>query len=389
MGQAASAVNYKMLAWARKRSGHSVAEVAAALKRAPELIESWESGDAVPTYAQLENLAYRVYKRPVALFFFPEPPDEPDPEHSFRTLPAFEIGDLAPDTRFKIRQALALQASLYDLNDGLNPSERKIFRELKLAQGTGVTELAGRVRAFLGVDIRTQTAWRNTDVAFKAWRAAVENVGVFVFKNTFKQREVSGFCLYDVEFPLIYLNNSTSLTRQIFTVFHELGHILARTSGVTKRNDRYIGQLRGEPRRIEIFCNQFAAELLLPAESVEAPRSGPVTDERVQDLAETFKVSREVVLRRFLDLGLVSQARYETKAKEWAADYEKGTDAPTGRGNYYLTQSVYFGDNYLQLAFRKYFQGAISAEQLAGYLNIKVSSVPGLEQLVLASGERL
>ena len=137
-----------------------------------------------------------------------------------------------------------------------------------------------------------------------------------------------------------------------------------------------------------MFCNQFAAEFLLPTDLVQQFTSRHVDDERVQQIAQTFNVSREVVLRRLVDLGLVSKLHYESKSREWAADYEKGGEAREGGGNYYLTQAAYFGDAYLQLAFRKYYQGAISAEQLAEYLNVKVSSVPGLEQIVLAATER-
>ncbi|KKL56723.1 hypothetical protein LCGC14_2242570, partial [marine sediment metagenome] len=38
-----------------------------------------------------ERLAYEIYKRPLALFFFPEPPEEETPKESFRTLPQEEI----------------------------------------------------------------------------------------------------------------------------------------------------------------------------------------------------------------------------------------------------------------------------------------------------------
>jgi Zn-dependent peptidase ImmA (M78 family) len=215
----------------------------------------------------------------------------------------------------------------------------------------------------------------------KAWRDAVEEKGVFVFKNTFKQKEVSGFCLSDAMFPLIYVNNSTAQTRQSFTILHELGHILLGTSGVTKRDDSYIGQLSGRSKLVEIFCNQFAGECLLPTSQVQQI-SGKVSDEMVQEIASDFKVSRQVVLTRLLGLGRVTQSYYDQKAKEWNAEYgaQKGK---TGGGNYYLTQASYLGERYLRLAFTKYYERAISMEQLADYLNVKVSSVPGLEQLVL------
>ncbi|HEX7125603.1 MAG TPA: ImmA/IrrE family metallo-endopeptidase [Thermodesulfobacteriota bacterium] len=390
MGTPVTGVNPRMLVWARERAGQSVDQVADTLGKTADVIESWEAGTAAPTYPQLEALAYRVYKRPLALFFFPEPPDEPDPEHAFRTLPEFELEDLSPDTRYKIRQALALQVSLQELNRGTNPAERKILKDLRPSQNLSAPMVAKQVRSYLGVDLLTQKSqWSSADEALKSWRQAVEEVGVYVFKNSFKQKDVSGFCLYDDEFPLIYLNNGTSKTRQIFTIFHELAHLLTQTSGVTKRDDRYIQQLTGHSKRIEIFCNQFAAEILVPADELRHLVIGRrPSDEQVGDIAARFKVSREVVLRRFLDLGLVSKAYYESKAAQWKADYENHSAKGEGGGNYYLTQAAYLGERYMRLAFRRYYEGSISLDQLADYLNVRVGSVPGLEQLVLNSPER-
>jgi Zn-dependent peptidase ImmA (M78 family) len=384
MREPVSGINPKLLIWARHRCGQSIAEVAQALGKQPEVIESWESGASAPTYAQLEALAYRIYKRPLALFFFPEPPDEPDPEHSFRTLPDFEIQELGPDTRFHIRDARALQLGLYELNGGRNPASRRIFRDLRLSRSLPPAETADQVRSYLGIDLETQTKeWRRPEDALKAWRSAIEEVGVFVFKESLRQRDVSGFCLYDEEFPIIYLNNSTTVTRQIFTLFHELAHILSRTGGVTKLDDRYIGALSGEAKRIEVFCNRFAAELLVPvADFCRRIQGLSFSDETVATLAGEYKVSREVILRRLRDLDLVSQSDYEQRASLWRREHEERTRGQGG-GNYYATKVAYLGESYLRLAFSRYYQGAISIQQLADFLSVRVSSVHGLEQLVL------
>jgi transcriptional regulator with XRE-family HTH domain len=104
-------INPEILVWARKRSGQTIEEVAASLGKEASVIQSWEAGEAAPTYVQLEKLAYSVFRRPLALFFFPAPPDEPDPHQSFRTLPDFEIEELSAETRFRICQARAMQLS--------------------------------------------------------------------------------------------------------------------------------------------------------------------------------------------------------------------------------------------------------------------------------------
>ncbi|MCI0419015.1 MAG: ImmA/IrrE family metallo-endopeptidase, partial [Acidobacteria bacterium] len=368
---------------ARERAGYTAGDVALAVKKDVEVVESWESGASAPTYAQLEKLAYQLYKRPLALFFFPAPPEERDPAQEFRTLPDFEIERLSSDTRFALRQAAAMQLALKELNDGANPSHQKIFRDIPANPETAPGQLATSVREYLGVTLATQRSWKNTEEALQHWRALVEDKGVFVFKRSFKQRDVSGFCLVDKEFPVIYLNNSTAPSRQSFTLFHELAHILLETSGVTKQNDRYIDSLAGFAKGVEVFANRFAAEFLVPSEDFDQQlSSGPYDDQYVRQLADRYRVSREVVLRKLLDRHLVERAYYEAKAGEWAKQYQDSRGENAG-GNYYATQATYLGDKYLQLTFSKYYQGRYGIEQLADYLNVKVKSIPGLEQFVL------
>src|SRR5262245_39021621 len=124
-------INPKVLQWARTRSGHSIDDVAASFKKEPEVIESWEKGETAPTYVQLEKLAYVLYKRPIAIFFFPDVPSEIDPEKAFRTLPHSEIEELAPDTYHKVREARAMQLSLAELAEK-NPTEKQILREISV-----------------------------------------------------------------------------------------------------------------------------------------------------------------------------------------------------------------------------------------------------------------
>lgn len=384
MGHAVTSINPRLLVWARERTGKRIEEVAEALGKPAEVIADWESGAAAPTYPQLEALAYKVYKRPLAIFFFPEPPEEPDPEHSFRTLPEFEVEELNADTRFKIRQARSFQLSLFELNGGVNPARSLIFRDVS-ARGRESAEVAEEVRRYLGITFEAQAReWRGPVEAFKAWRAAIEEKGVAVFKDAFKQDDVSGFCLYDAEFPVLYINNSLPATRQIFTLLHELAHILFATNGVTKADDGYIRSLTGEAKRIEIFCNQFAADVLVPfSELRRVARNRAPDEDLIGELSQYFKVSREVILRRYLDEGLVSQEHYASMARLWAAEAKSARATSRDGGDYYATQAVYLGDSYLRLAFRRFYEGSLSLEQLADHLNIRPKSVAGLEQKLL------
>lgn len=370
-----------VLRWARESQGYSIDDVAQHLKRNPAEVEAWEAGAAAPTYAQLEDLAYKLYKRPLAVFFLPGPPAEISVKKEFRSLPEFELDQLAADTRYQLRIAHAYQISLRELNEGVNPATRKIFKDVRLSDTANVDNAADSIRRYLGISLKAQSAWKTSDEALKGWRNAVEEAGIFVFKHSFKQKFISGFCLDDDEFPVIYLNNSTAKTRQIFSLFHELAHLLLRVNAISKFDHSYVEHLPPKERRIEQFCNAMAAEFLIPSEDFSAQLGSlrRINDETISALALRYHVSREAVLRRMLDRGLVEQAYYETKATQWAEEFESGVDG----GNYSATQSAYLGDRYLHLVFGKHYQGRLSLEQVADYLGVRTKSVAGLEAIML------
>ncbi len=383
-------MNPVVLRWARERSGRSVDDVARELKLDQRLIQAWESGDGAPTYAQLEALAYGSFKRPIALFFFPEPPEELDPRHAFRTLPDFEVAQMTSDTRYALRQAQAMQIALRELQDGRNVAPRLIFRDLRANPSVGARLFAEHVREYLKVSLSSQTDCRDISAALDTWRAAVEECGVYVFRRSMKQHGISGFALWDEEFPVIYLNSSTSMSRQLFSLIHELAHILVRESGVTLEDDSYISSMDVGDRRTEVFCNALAGEVLVPSAYFEAlPQSSAFAEEHVSDLADSFKVSREVILRKYLDRGLISAAEYRTLASRWNREFEQRRYSNGRRGaNYYATHLKSLGRTYLRLAFRRYHEGRFDLGQLGDYLHVKATSVPELEARFLRGEAR-
>ena len=318
-------VRPEVIRWARQSIGLSVSDVARRLKRPVEEIEAWEAGDAFPSYPQLEKLAYQICKRPLAVFFLPAPPDEAGPAREFRTLPTEELLTLAVDTHMHIRRAHAFQLALRELFGARNPSEHCIWQELSLSRARSITGQATEIRNYLGIDLREQVRWKDEDYSLKKWRNAIEEKGVFIFKESFKQKDISGFCLVDPQFPVVYLNNSTTKTRQVFSLLHELAHLLLSVNGLSKFDSRYVERLPDKEKQIERFCNAIAAEILIPSpDFLEQTKQFPADIERASEqqfanLAVRYGVSREVILRRFLDQDRVTSTFYERKAKTWAA----------------------------------------------------------------------
>ncbi len=103
---------------------------------------------------------------------------------------------------------------------------------------------------------------------------------------------------------IITVNQNSLLTRQRFSIGHELGHWMNDRGQIdlacgTDKQERYY---TGTDR--ESLANKFATELLLPS-SMFIPRLAkrPPTLEVIKDLASLFRASFTATAQRTIDLG--------------------------------------------------------------------------------------
>ena len=376
-----SLVTPSILKWARETIGYSeewAAEKIKAKKVTFHTVKQWELGSAQPTYPQLKKLA-ELYKRPVAIFFFPKPPQEDPIKEDFRsTLPSDDAEKISPPLRYLVRQAKARQIDLDELQG--ETASRGTIKDLRAEKQECPEAMAECIRDRLGISVNEQVGWDNPENALKKWRAALEAFGIWIFKDAFRDDDYSGFCIYDEKFPVIYINNSHSKQRQIFTLFHELGHLLSGHAGVAFRSEPKFG---GKHQEEEVFCNAFSAAFLVPKDVINQWAPLP-DDETIDKLAKKYKVSFDVILRRFLDKRLISKEDYYGRVRERQRRYDKSKKGkPSVGGDYYLTQKAYLGEKYIELAFKQYYRQRIDQHQLADYLGIKLSSVKSFEDVFL------
>ena len=196
--------------------------------------------------------------------------------------------------------------------------------------------------------------------------------------DAFKEENFSGFCLYDNQFPVIYINNSMSFSRQIFTLFHELCHIILKTSGIDKTDDDYLNRLSIDNKEIETLCNSFAGEFLVPSEDLkEEIKNKELNEKNILNIAKKYNVSREVIYRKLLNLNKISSSLYEKIHNELNEEIYRNNKNSKG-GNYYSTQKSYLGENYIYDVCQTYYNGKINIYEVSNYLNVKVESIPRL-----------
>ncbi|WFR57622.1 ImmA/IrrE family metallo-endopeptidase [Anaerocolumna sp. AGMB13025] len=380
MAEKMTYINPEMLIWAREESCTLIDEVIE--KFGSEKVTAWENGTNYPTYKQLKDLG-NIYRKPVAVFFFPAPPVMKNIVTSCRTLPKDMGMMFTRNIKRLMDEARIMQINLYELNENKNEKINKIVREE--FNCFDIKSTAAKLRKIMNVSLEEQNKLKKYDTAFEFWREKFYQIGIYVFKDAFKDERISGFCLYDKEFPVVYINNSFSFARQIFTLFHEIFHILYKTSGIDIFNDSNGCSYYNEADElIEINCNKFAGEFLVPDVEFDSRIRGKIFNEKIiEQLANTFCVSREVILRKFLDKKVIDKEYYNELRNAYLEDYKRITeinDSKESRGNYYNTQMSYKGERYVRLTYGCYYNNKITIMQLSQYMNMKIPSLKVIAQ---------
>ena len=116
----------------------------------------------------------------------------------------------------------------------------------------------------------------------------------------------------------------------------------------------------------------------MPEEAFDAAFAGkPPTEVTAVALARHFSVSREFIFRKFLDRELITHAEYDQATSRWVAQSRSGTG-----GNPYNMKIAYLGTDYINLAFRRYYQNRIDYKQLADILDATPKFLTKLEEYV-------
>lgn len=364
-------INPEIVEWALSRTGQLADDLVGEFPR----IEGWLGGEGGPTFPQLERLAQRLCL-PTAVFFSPQKPNLPDPTQSFRSLPSSMRARIPQRVMRVILAAQAYQFSLAELYGQKNASLNVALLD-SIALHKGVERSAAAAREVLGCSVEEQLGWNGgADAALKKWRDLVTENGIFIFADALQSDEISGFCLYDEDYPVILLNNSHSKSRQIFTIFHELAHIGLGLGGIDSTS--VVSDMQqGRSRIIEKFCDSFSAEFIAPLKVV-SDLLGNISDidASVSQVAERLKVSRAVVLSKALEAEKISRTDFDNLIPKYMS--VKRPNQSGQSGNYYNNIRTYVGKKYLHRVFDLYESNKITDEDASRFLRVAPKSLEGL-----------
>ena len=379
-------VKPSVLKWARESLNLPLADAAKKIGVKVSKLSDWESesGTSSPTIGQLRKAA-NVYKRPLAVFFLPEPPRDFDALKDFRRLPDPTQTTPSPKLNLEIRSAqmrrevaLELAASI-----GIDPPRiQTVGSNLRNSD-----HLAAEARRILGVSLEAQCGWRGRYEALHGWIAALERIGILVFQTgAVALDEVRGFSISADLYPVIVVNAKDSPRGRVFTLVHEFAHVLLNRGGLCDLHTTQRGGSQEE--ETEAFCNQVAGTFLLPpreflSEAIvtgKAPRA-TWADSEIRQLAEKYSVSQEVVLRRLLTLGRISQTFYQQRRRELVEVYRRETERTQGGFvPHHVLKTRDLGRAFIRLVLEAYHTETINSSDVAEMLGVKLKHLSTIEQ---------
>lgn len=357
-------VNIKpeLICWAIDRSGLAEEDLLGAF---PKLAD-WKSGVAQPTMRQLQLFANKTMT-PLGYLFLEKPPEEKLRIPDFRTVGDSPIKRPSPNLIDTIHTMKRRQAWMREclVEDGQPPLE---------FVGSGrnarnIVSLAARIRDTLGLDVDWAQQHSTWEDALRTLRNSAERIGVLVSAsgvvglNTRRKldpQEFRGFVLCDEYAPLIFVNGADSKSAQMFTLAHELVHVWTGRDGLFN-----LIQTMPNKDATEIFCNQTAAEFLMPGHKLqERWDEAKNAANPFAIIARWFKVSPVAAARRALDLGLITRAQffqfYEQDQIEFHRRKKEEKKKPKKGGpDFYVVQNVRLGKRFGRAVVRAVKEGRL------------------------------
>lgn len=343
--------------------------------RLGDKVMGWLEGSLQPTLKQLQDFAKSTHV-PFGYLMMSEPPVLEKPLPDFR------------------RRDERSRRYSQELTDEIYAQQRKQiwFRDYALDQGLDVVDWVGSASLSdapetVAMHLREQWSFFTASRAQKYVESRkevftfLENQGVLVsvagyFGSTrrpFDTQEFSGFSLSDEYAPLIFVNGKESHAAQVFTMFHEVGHLVLGESGVSDDAEE-----NGRSNRSERWCDEFASAFLMPAGEVSrlAPRS--LSEDAVLLVAKHFRVSALALLNRLRDLKLISFEQWSVAYPEFEAQaldvLRQKTEKGSSGGEFYKSHPFVVGPRFARAVYREARSGRLSypdAQRLLGVRQTK------------------
>ncbi len=356
----------------RKQFDSSIDEVAAATGIPIESLTAYEQARSEPTGDEILILA-DYYKCDYKFFI------------SNEQLAAFEqtetlfrsySNELSKEDRWAIQEFLFLCGCEEFLQREFSHKRTPfVFHK------TGKHYKAQAVSAALS--LRRYLQYKTTEVGRDIYKD-FRSIGFHVFRRHLSNSAISGLCIrHPFAGKCILVNFTQDIYRQRFTAAHEAGHAI-----LDDDRDTVISFTWDKKDLSEIRANTFASRYLMPPEFLSLlPKNTIWNDTAVVKWSTNLMVSTEALAYALKDVGIVSQEEADViRAVRIPRQAKTDPELPESLPPRARERKVEFmqrglSDFYVNLCFKAYDQGLISAGRLGEMLLIQDHELASIANL--------
>jgi Zn-dependent peptidase ImmA (M78 family) len=299
-------VNGELLASLREKHGLRPDDVSTYLGVKEDTVKAFEASDSpkvgltsLKKLAQLYGVSVFDFRKSVDQISVPSLPDFRKPNR-----PAAKVGIKAWR---RIKHAESLQNDLEELAED-SPELLLPIQFSTFSAKSPTDKVARYIRSALSLTWEYQADTNRDETLYDFLRYSIEARGVNVIHESYPVSDSRGFCLIGKKSgaDIICVNTNKAKTKKarVFTLIHELCHVLLREQGLS---DHTITK-----NSVERFCNRVAENTLLPAEKFESFVGPYIKNEtlefdRLRRLSEQLGVSQYAFAVRLSRLRIVER----------------------------------------------------------------------------------
>ena len=385
-------INKEMLVWARSKTPFSnPSDIQGEIKEiSPDKLRSWEEGSDLPTITEAKKLA-KAYRVPLACFYLPTPPKTNVPQYKDRrTISGTSSYETSYQLWSEIRRITDNREQLLEFVDA---NTEEIMHLPQLKKDATIQESAEVLREFLGLNtpFTSKKSYKNN--AFGYFRNILEDHGIMVAQiYQVELSEMKGLSLYYDLFPIVAVNSKDYERAKVFSLFHELAHLIRRSSSLCHME---VEERDDEEEKI---CDNIAAETLMPGNHFlslieeHLKSDGEWSSSHLQSIGDTFGVSSVAVLLRLSELKVVKKQTYHERYRQLRSEFEESRKIREQKNKsssgYASPHAVYLNKHgYLfpRVILDAYARGDISYGEMRRTLNIGKKTINAIEKTVMTT----
>lgn len=365
-------INKDNLIKARELCGYSADELDQKICNKSGRYLKWESGEALPTWNQLNQLSFILYQ-PIDLFLSSSMPPDNKVIPQFRKIYMENYkSELTPEINIEIRKALDRREIYISLKQEL---EDEIHSFTSFYSPSKSPSHEGFIKQLLGFSSDYPFGFSNDYKLLKKLIQILEKKDILVFqtdkygRNTIDVNKMRGFSIFFHEVPIIVINSSDAPSAKIFSLLHELCHLTLKENDISNSD---INQ--------ESYCNKITANLMMPKEIIENfIKSYPIlTLNEIKAIAKKQLVSQSALIWRIFNFNFISPEQKVDlyKALESSLKQLNPFGRQLSRSKRIITD---LGQLYVSTVFLAYYNDKIDSSDLINIFHVGWDNIKQIE----------